>query len=236
MSVPARSESTTPTVGKCAPPRITESSRYGTSLRTPCGVSSSAGISQDLACEQRRRSSCIRSGVRATSMPPLSVNTPRSLYCSVLSLVSSIIILEYSIGKMKFDACPVDPPGFGIGPLSTSTRSRQPRRARWYARLLPTIPAPIMTARAWPGTSFMRGLPLYDRSPTPAAGPSPDRLWCCYAINGPAMVLDCPPAGALLDRDLLVDQTEVDALAPADEPRHHVHHYRQYVHRPHVVQ
>ena len=54
-------------------------------------------------------------------MPPLSVKTPSSLYCSVLSLVSSIIILEYSIGKMKFEACPVEPPGFGIGPLSTST-------------------------------------------------------------------------------------------------------------------
>jgi len=48
----------------------------------------------------------------------------------VLSLVSSIIIFEYSIGKMKFDALPVDPPGLGIGPLSTSTRSVQPSLAR----------------------------------------------------------------------------------------------------------
>ena len=86
---------------------------------------------QALAAEQRRRSSVIRSGVRATSMPPLSVKTPSSWYCSVLSLVSSIIIFEYSIGKMKLDAWPVEPPGLGIGPLSTSTRSVQPSRARW---------------------------------------------------------------------------------------------------------
>jgi hypothetical protein len=85
---------------------------------------------QALAAEQRLRSSAIRAWVRATSMPPLSVCTPSSLYCAVLSAVSSIIIFEYSMGKMKLDACPVDPPGFGIGPLSTRTRSRQPSRAR----------------------------------------------------------------------------------------------------------
>src|SRR6266702_2922866 len=38
MRVPARSESTTPTAGKCAPPRITDSSRNGTSLDTSAGV------------------------------------------------------------------------------------------------------------------------------------------------------------------------------------------------------
>jgi len=63
-------------------------------------------------------------------MPPDSVKTPSCLYCSVDSLVSSIIILLYSIGKMKFDACPVEPPGLGIGPLSIRTRSRQPSLAR----------------------------------------------------------------------------------------------------------
>ncbi len=98
---------------------------------TSAGVSSCAGIPQALAAVQRRRSSVIRSGVRATSMPPLSVNTPSSWYCLVLSAVSSIIILEYSIGKMKLEACPVEPPGLGIGPLSTSTRSCQPSLARW---------------------------------------------------------------------------------------------------------
>ncbi len=100
-------------------------------MRTSPGDSSWAGMPQALAAVHLRRSSCIRSSVRATSIPPLWVNTPSAWYCSVLSRVSSIIIFEYSIGKMKLEACPVDPPGLGIGPLSTRTRSRQPSRARW---------------------------------------------------------------------------------------------------------
>ena len=68
----------------------------------------------------------MRSSVRATSMPPLSVKTPRSLYWRTLSSVSAVISLEWSTGKMKFEAWPVDPPGFGNGPLSSSTRSLQP--------------------------------------------------------------------------------------------------------------
>ena len=94
IRVPARSESTTPTVGKYAPPRITASSRNGTSSRTCAGVIISAGMSQAFDAVQRRCSSVIRSGVLATSKPPDSVNTPSCLYCSVLSLVSSIIIFE----------------------------------------------------------------------------------------------------------------------------------------------
>src|SRR6266567_252507 len=115
-----------------------------------------------LAWVTRRLSSIIRSGVRATSMPPLSVKTPSSWYCSVESLVSSNIIFEYSMGKTKLDACPVEPPGFGSGPLSTSTRSFQPSSARWCTRLLPTMPAPMMTALAVVGaslTSFLHQRP-----------------------------------------------------------------------------
>ena len=65
----------------------------------------------------------------------------------MLSSVSIVISFEWSTGKMKFDACPVLPPGFGSGPLSTIVMSLTPRRVRWYARLLPTIPAPMMTTR-----------------------------------------------------------------------------------------
>ena len=132
---------------------------------------------QALAAEQRRRSSVIRSGVRATSMPPLSVKTPSSWYCSVLSLVSSIIIFEYSIGKMKLDAWPVEPPGLGIGPLSTSTRSVQPSRARWKARLLPTMPAPMMTALARPEMSFMRLLSAGGPARTRAIARTGPGVW-----------------------------------------------------------
>ncbi len=42
----------------------------------------------------RRLSSSIRSGVRATSMPPLWVNTPSSRYCRTLSNVKSVISFE----------------------------------------------------------------------------------------------------------------------------------------------
>ncbi len=124
-------------------------------MLTSPGVISSAGMPHDLAWVHRLRSSVIRSVVRATSIPPLWVNTPSPEYCAVLSSVSSNIILEYSIGKMKLEAWPVEPPGFGIGPLSTRTRSRQPSRARWCTRLLPTMPAPMMTALARAGISVM---------------------------------------------------------------------------------
>ncbi len=100
----------------------------------------------------RRRSSSIRSSVRATSMPPGTVSTSSSAYWRMLSAVSSVISREWSTGKMKLDAWPVEPPGFGSGPLSIRTRSVQPRRARCPTRQLPTIPAPITTARAVAGS------------------------------------------------------------------------------------
>ena len=74
----------------------------------------------DLAEAIRRRSSSIRSSVRATSMPPHSVKTSSSLYWRMLSSVSAVISLEWSTGKMKFEAWPVEPPGLGSGPLSIS--------------------------------------------------------------------------------------------------------------------
>src|SRR5262249_32852471 len=52
---------------------------------------------------------------------------------------------------MKFEAWPVEPPGFGSGPLSRRIRSRHPSSARWKARLFPTMPEPITTARAEEG-------------------------------------------------------------------------------------
>ena len=35
----------------------------------------------------------------------------------MLSCVICVITLEWSTGKMKFDACPVEPPGLGSGPF-----------------------------------------------------------------------------------------------------------------------
>ena len=123
---------------------------------------------QSLADDIRRRSSSMRSSVRATSMPPDWVKTPISLYCATLSSVRSVISREWSTGKMKFDACPVEPPGLGRAPLSICTMSRQPSFARWYTRLLPTMPAPITTQRALCGTVAM-------------GSPQPSR--CCVMRN-----------------------------------------------------
>jgi len=55
---------------------MTDSSRYGTSLPASAGVTIAVGIPHALAALQRRRSSAMRSAVRATSTPPLWVNTP----------------------------------------------------------------------------------------------------------------------------------------------------------------
>src|SRR5262249_40338893 len=131
-------------------------------------------------------------------------------------------------GKMKLDACPVDPPGLGIGPLSTRTRSRQPSRARWWTRLLPTMPAPMMTALARAGVSL---IPLNTAhqsfaSPLPDTGPAAEVL-AAGPVPSPVRTL------RLLDRDLLVDKAQVDPLAPAHDAGDHVQHDRQHVVRAH---
>jgi hypothetical protein len=95
MIVPARSESTTPAPGVKNPPRISVSLMYGTSSLTSSGVSSETGsIPHTVADAIRRVSSCIRSSFRAISIPPLSTNTPRSLYWRMLSSVSEVISFE----------------------------------------------------------------------------------------------------------------------------------------------
>ena len=131
---------------------IWSGSRNGTFSWTNSGVTSSDSMPHALALDIRRRSSSIRSSVRATSKPPDSVKTPISLYCLTESRVRSVISREWSTVKMKFDACPVDPPGLGSGPLSSWTMSVQPSSARWWTRLLPTMPAPMTTTLAVAGT------------------------------------------------------------------------------------
>ena len=77
----------------------------GTISLTSSGVSRlMSSMPQDLPEVMRRVSSCMRSGVRATSMPPDSKNVSSSLYCARLSSVSCAISLLWSTRKMKFDA------------------------------------------------------------------------------------------------------------------------------------
>ncbi len=152
MIVPARSESTTPTLGVQNAPMNWSVSMKGTFSFTNAGSTRCDSIPHAFALDMRRRSSSIRASVRASSKPPDSVKTPISWYWRTESRVRSAISREWSTGKMKFEACPVDPPGFGSAPLSIWTMSRQPSRARWWTRLLPTMPAPITTQRAVGGT------------------------------------------------------------------------------------
>jgi hypothetical protein len=159
MIVPARSESTTPTPGVQKAPMNWSVSMNGTFSLTNSGSTRLASIPQAFADDIRRRSSSIRSSVRAISKPPDSVNTPISWYCATESSVRSVISREWSTVKMKFEACPVDPPGFGRGPWSSCTMSRQPSWARWWTRLLPTMPAPMTTQRAVGGTVAMCSSP-----------------------------------------------------------------------------
>ncbi len=134
---------------------------YGTSSLISAGVTSRAeSTPHDFADAIRRRNSSIRSSVRATSIPPHSVLTPISTYWRCDSSVSCVISFEWSTGKMKFEACPVEPPGLGSGPLSIWTTSVQPSRVRWWTRLLPTMPQPMTTARALAGRVLMDGLLL----------------------------------------------------------------------------
>ncbi len=64
-------------------------------MRTSAELSSSTGsIPQDFADVIRRLNSSSRSGVRATSIPPHSVNTPSSRYCRTLSSVKAVISFE----------------------------------------------------------------------------------------------------------------------------------------------
>ena len=155
MIVPARSESTTPTLGVQNAPMNWSVSMNGTFSFTNSGLTSSASMPHAFALDIRRRSSSIRSSVRASSKPPDSVKTPISLYCRIESSVRSVISREWSTGKMKFEAWPVEPPGLGSAPLSSCTMSRQPSWARWCTRLLPTMPAPMTTTFAVAGTVAM---------------------------------------------------------------------------------
>ena len=67
----------------------------GTSSLTSEGVRSDTGsMPQASADDTRRFSSCIRSSVRATSIPPDSVKTSSSSYWRTLSRVSAVISFE----------------------------------------------------------------------------------------------------------------------------------------------
>ena len=134
---------------------MTSSFMKGTCSFTSAGERRWASMPQALAEVIRRLSSSMRSSVRATSIPPESTERFKSRYWLALCSPSKAISLLWSTGKIKFEAWPVEPPGFGRGPLSKRTMSFQPSRARCPTRQLPTMPAPITTTLALVGNSLI---------------------------------------------------------------------------------
>ena len=105
-------------------------SRNGTFSWTNSGLTSSPSMPHAFAEDIRRRSSSIRSSVRATSKPPDWVKTPISSYCSTESSVSvgdlpGVVGQEDEVRRVAGQ-----PPGLGSGPLSIWTMSVQPSSAR----------------------------------------------------------------------------------------------------------
>ncbi len=157
MIVPARSESTTPTPGVQNAPMIWSGSRNGTFSCTNSGVTSSASMPQALAAGHPA-AQLLHPLLGAGDLEAAGLGEDAHLLVlPTESSVRSVISREWSTGKMKFEAWPVEPPGLGSAPLSICTMSRQPSRARWWTRLLPTMPAPMTTTRAVAGTVAMGG-------------------------------------------------------------------------------
>ena len=143
----------------------------------------------------RRLSSSIRSGVRATSIPPLWVKTPISLYWSTLSAVSAVISREWSVRKMKFEAWPVEPPGFGSGALldQDDVAPAQPGEVVDEA-VADDAGADDDDAR---GTRLRAQLVLLEsRIPRPAATSGATTV--CWRLDGASNVADRPPGRALI--------------------------------------
>src|ERR1700716_3535591 len=114
---------------------------------------------------------------------------------------------------MKLDACPVEPPGLGSGPLSSRTMSRQPRRQRWKATLLPTMPHPITTARARTGNPLKASFRRVGRAhlfrqlvppdPIPDLGAKPPFQWLRLRLDGAPELVETRPDQRAIDVQLI---------------------------------
>src|SRR6476661_4085855 len=109
-------------------------------------------IPYDAAYPSLRFRSARRVSVVATSRPPtwLKQLTPSSVRDSSFStvyLANRAMDLEGLVWKTSPGACEVEPPGMLRGPWSRTVMLFQPRVTSSSARLVPTMPAPIMTMR-----------------------------------------------------------------------------------------
>src|SRR5919204_6144511 len=132
---------------------------------------------------------------------------------------------------MKFEAWPVEPPGLGSGPLSSSVMSVSPSWVRWWTRLLPTMPAP-MTTTCWDaGSSLVPACALT----TPDISDADQRRQTPRKEKRPGPGPGRPPTSptASLRWDLPVDHVEVHSLRAPVELGAHVDRYREHVHAAH---
>src|SRR6478609_7371110 len=67
------------------------------------------------------------------------------------------MVLDWLFWNTRPGACDVEPPASSSGPCSTTVMSFQPRLASSSARLVPTMPAPMMTTRG--DALIIRGSP-----------------------------------------------------------------------------
>ena len=130
-------------------------SMKGTFSFTNSGSTSSASMPHALALDIRRRSSSIRSSVRAISKPPDSVKTPISWYCAhrverEVGDLPGVVDREDEVRRVPGRAA-----GVGQRPLVDLHDVAPAEPARWWTRLLPTMPAPMTTTLAEVGTVAM---------------------------------------------------------------------------------
>ena len=105
---------------------------YGTSSPTSAGVTSDSASMPQAFADDMRRAQLLHALLGPCDLDAARLGEDVHLLVLADALdVSAVISFEWSTGKMKFDACPVEPPGLGSGPLSTRTTSVQPCSARW---------------------------------------------------------------------------------------------------------
>ena len=125
-----------PSLGTRYAPRIAAASTSGTFSAASAGVSNAvSSMPYERANPCRRRSSAIRSGVVAISMPPTpnqpgSPSTASEPYRRTVSCAIRHIVREPFVWKTRPGACDVDPPVSNSGPWSITRTSVDPSSAR----------------------------------------------------------------------------------------------------------
>ncbi len=125
-----------PSLGTKYAPRIAPGSSSGILSAVSAGVSSAVpSMPYERANPCRRRSSAIRSGVVAISIPPTpyqpgSPSSSSDSYSRTVSCAIRHIVREPFVWKTSPGACDVDPPVSNSGPWSITSTSVTPSSAR----------------------------------------------------------------------------------------------------------